>query len=192
MTTLLKVFLAALAALAVGLWATEALLADGGPLGKANLGPWSVSIKAGAADADPYARATLQRTGEIPLALGEGLQLLARVDDEGRRLEANCVYLVGPRAPTARYWSLALVDREGFPISNAAERYALRSSEILRDANGDFSIYVSGPAHSGNWLPIGASTPFMLVLRLYDTPLSAIAGGIEKAAAPSIKRERCA
>jgi hypothetical protein len=31
-----------------------------------------------------------------------------------------------------------------------------------------------------------------LALRLYDSPLSATAGGIEKSAAPSIVREGCA
>jgi hypothetical protein len=87
---------------------------------------------------------------------------------------------------------LSVVDREGFPVGNAAGRYGFRSSEILRDADGGFSIFVSASAHAGNWLPIGAPDPFALVLRLYDSPLSATAGGIEKRAAPSIVREACA
>ena len=141
---------------------------------------------------DPYTRAGLERSGEIPLALGEGLQLVARVDDAGRPLDPRCVYHVGSRIPAARYWTLSLVDREGFPVENAAGRYGFRSSEILRDADGDFSIFVSASAHAGNWLPIGAPAPFALVLRLYNSPLSATAGGIEKNAAPSIAREGCA
>ena len=45
---------------------------------------------------------------------------------------------------------------------------------------------------AGNWLPVGRARRFALVLRLYDSPLSATAGGIEKAAAPQIVRESCA
>ena len=53
------------------------------------------------------------------------------------------------------------------------------------------TIYVSAAAHAGNWLPIGADKPFALVLRLYDSPLSATAGGIEKVAAPTLHNEGC-
>lgn len=191
MTTLLKAILAAAAGLAFGLWVTRVMLANGGPFNAVKIGAWSVATKGGAVDADPYTRASLARSGEIPLALGEGLQLVARADDAGRALEPRCVYRVGPRAPTARYWTLSVVDRRGFPIENPAGRYVLRSSEILRRAGGEFSIYVSSSAHAGNWLPVGAPGPFSLVLRLYDSPLSATVGGIEKNAAPEIAREGC-
>jgi hypothetical protein len=191
-TTLLKAILAAVAGLAIGLWATRAMLANGGPFNSVTIGAWAVATKAGATDADPYTRASLARSGEVPLALGEGLQLIARVDDAGRPLNPRCVYRVGPRAPTARYWTLGVVDSKGFPIENPAGRYVLRSSEILRKAGGEFSIYVSATAHSGNWLPVGAPGAFALVLRLYDSPLGATIGGIDKAAAPEIAREGCA
>jgi hypothetical protein len=191
-TTLLKAIVAAVVGLGLGLWATQVMLANGGPFNVVSLGAWNVATKAGAIDADPYTRASLERSGEIPLALGEGLQLIARVDDEGRRLDARCVYRIGPHTPAARYWTLGLVDRKGIPIENPAERYVFRSSEILREGDGSFSIFVSASAHSGNWLPLGAQKTFALVLRLYDSPLSATAGGIEKAAAPRILRESCA
>ena len=192
MTIIVKASVAAAIGVALGLWASRAILDDGGPFGVVAIGPWSAAAKAGSLAADPYTRAILERSGEIPLALGEGLQLVARVDDARRPLDARCSYRVGSRAPAARYWTLSLVDREGFPVENAAGRYGFRSSEILRDGDGGFSIFVSASAHGGNWLPIGAPDPFALVLRLYDSPLSATAGGIEKSAAPSIVREGCA
>ena len=192
MTTLLKAILAAAAGLALGLWATQALLADGGPFDVVQLGAWSVATRSGAIDADPYTRASLERSGEIPLALGEGLRLIARVDDDGRPLRARCLYRVAPRTPAARYWTLEVVDRKGYPIDNPSGRFVFRSSEILRESDGSFAIFVSASAHSGNWLPVGADRPFALALRLYDSPLSATAGGIEKAAAPTITRESCA
>ena len=189
---IVKASVAGAIGVALGLWASRAILADGGPFGVVAIGAWRVAIKAGSLEADPYTRAGLERSGEIPLALGEGLQLVARVDDARQPLDPRCSYRVGSRTPAARYWTLSLVDREGFPVENAAGRYGFRSSEILRDADGGFSIFVSASAHAGNWLPIGAPDPFALVLRLYDSPLSATAGGIEKSAAPSIVKEGCA
>jgi hypothetical protein len=191
MTTLIKAFLAAAIALTLGLWITQATLQDGGPFDIVEIGPWRIATRAGAIDADPYTRAGLEQRGEIPLALGEGLQLVARKDDDGRALDPRCVYSVGPRAPVARYWSLALTDLDGFPVDNPADRYVFRSSETLRNPDGSFAIWVSAAAHPGNWLPIGADRPFALVLRLYDSPISATAG-VDKATAPRIQREACA
>ncbi len=192
MTIFVKASVACAIGLALGLWTSLEILEGGAPFGVVDIGAWSVAAKAGSLDADPYTRAGLERSGEIPLALGEGLQLVARVDDAGRALDPHCAYRVASHTPAARYWTLSLVDSEGYPVENAAGRYGFRSSEILRDANGAFSIFVSAKAHAGNWLPIGAPQPFALVLRLYDSPLSATAGGIDKSAAPSIAREGCA
>jgi hypothetical protein len=175
-----------------GVGLSELSLANGGFFGATSIGPWRVSTKAGAVDADPYTRAALERSGEIPIALGEGLQFVARVDDKGSPLRAACSYIVGTHTPAARYWTLSLVDRHGFPVENPARRYGFRSSEILRAGDQSFEIAVSADAHSGNWLPIGAGGNFALVLRLYDSPLSATAAGIEKAAMPNIAIERCA
>ncbi len=192
MATIVKAFAAGAAGLALGVAASGAILARDPPFGVLSIGPWRVAAKAGSPDADPYTRAALERSGQIPLALGEGLQLVARVDSDGRKLDRRCLYRVGARTPAARYWTLSLVDRDGFPVENAAGRYGFRSSEILREDDGSFAIFVSGLAHSGNWLPIGHADGFALVLRLYDTPLAASAGGIDKTTAPTIVREECA
>jgi hypothetical protein len=190
MTMLVKALLAAAVALALGLWITQTTLSDGGPFDIVEIGPWRIATRAGAIDADPYTRAGLEQRGEIPLAQGEGMQLLALRDGSGRPLDPRCTYSVGPHAPAARYWSLELADLDGVPIETPAERYGFRSSEVLRDPDGDFVIWVSATAHAGNWLPIGVARPFQLVLRLYDSPISATAG-VDAAAAPKIHRESC-
>ena len=166
-------------------------LSRSSPFDRVRLGPWELVAHAGSTEADPYTRANLERSGEIPLAVGEGLQLIARVDDDGRPLDARCVYTVGPRVPAARYWTLSLIDPDGWPIDNLAERYGFRSSEILRAANGDFVITVAADAHPGDWLPIGRPGPFALALRLYDSPLGATAGAIDRTAVPRVTRVGC-
>ena len=191
MNALIKTLAALAAGLALGLWSARASLTDGGFFSVKKIGVWSVALEAGTSEADPYARASLERSGEIPLALGEGLQFIARVDDSGASLDSNCLYEVGARAPPARYWTLSVVDDEGFLLDNPAQRYGFRSSEILWAANGDFHIAVAASAQPGNWLPSGGAPKFALVLRLYDSPVSATAGGIEPSALPTIARKAC-
>ncbi len=191
MDTLIKALLACVIGLVVGLWATVLSLRNARGFDAATIGPWTVSEKAGAVDADPYTRAAMERSGEIPLALGEGLQFIARADDSGAALNPRCAYLVGRATPPTRYWTLSLVDPQGFPVENPTRRYGFRSSEILRGADGGFVIAVSANAHAGNWLPIGSNGRFALALRLYDSPLGATAGAIEKDAMPRIVRESC-
>ena len=192
MTIFVKALLACAIGVAVGLAASAYALTGASPFDRVRLGPWEIEPHAGSMDSDPYTRARVERSGEIPLAVGEGLRLIARDDDDGRPLDARCVYRVGPRVPPARYWTISVVDPEGWPIENAAQRYGFRSSEILRAANGDFTITISAEAAPGNWLPVVATKPFALALRLYDTPLGATAGGIEKSTTPQVVRIGCA
>jgi hypothetical protein len=188
---LIKALIACVAGLGLGLWATVLSLRNGPAFEATTVGAWTVSEKAGTLEADPYTRAGLERSGEIPLAAGEGLQFIARTDDGGAPLDPRCAYLVGRTTPPARYWTLSLIDPRGFPVENPAARYGFRSSEILRSADGGFVIAVSASAHAGNWLPIGSKERFALALRLYDSPVSATAGAIEKSAMPRIVRESC-
>jgi hypothetical protein len=191
MPPLLKALAVAVVGLALGLLATRATLSERLPIAVDTLGPWRVEARVGDADADPYTRARIERSGEIPLALGEGLRMTTRTDNEGRRLDPGCLYKVGPRMPPARYWTLEVTDWAGYPLANPAERYVLRSSEILREPDGGFAIWVSPRAHAGNWLPIGETGKFALTLRLYDAALSGAAVGIETAVAPAVFRVRC-
>jgi hypothetical protein len=190
-TTILKAFAVAVVGLGLGLWATHAALSGRLPIAVDTLGQWRVEARAGAADADPYTRARVERSGEIPLALGEGATLTTGVDSDGRALNAACLYRLGEKAPTARYWTLTPIDAEGFPLANADDRYVLRSTEILREPDGGFWIWISPRAHSGNWLPVAARGAFGLALKLYDPALGDAAVGFERATAPSVVRVRC-
>jgi hypothetical protein len=187
----IKTLIAGAIGLAVGLWSAESVLSANQGLESARIGAWTAATKVGTSEADPYTRATIEQSGEIALAPGEGLQLIAPVDDTGATLNPRCSYVVGHKVPAARYWTIGVVDRRGFPINNPAGRTVFRSGEILRDSEGGFAIAVSPEARPGNWLPIGANQPFYLVLRLYDSPFSATAAAIDKDALPHIVRENC-
>ena len=126
------------------------------------------------------------------MSAGQGLALTATRDDSGRKLDRHCPYSVGGPVPAARFWSLGVLDAEGRPIANAADRHAFTSDDVLRDAAGAFSVEISPEARPGNWIPLGGEGHFVLMLRLYDSP-AAEPGfrTLSATAVPTITAGRC-
>ena len=192
--------------LATANWATRGR----SPFGGVTLNAWTAWPKIGARDADPYVRAIHARTGEVPLALGEGLLLTALTDDSGRRLDPSCRYRIAGATPPSRAWTLT-VERRGRARADAATdaaktegsktdgagdagapRTGFTSTEVLRDRDGRFAVTLGPVVQPGNWLPMPAGEgSIRLVLRLYDTPVAASTGVLEREGVPSITREDC-
>ena len=188
---LLKTILMALAGMALGLGATALVLDPRIGLFQVHAGVWRLSPKAGTSDVDPYTRAQLARTGEIPMGLAEGLKLTAAVDSTGQLLDSQCDYVFSGHIPPARYWTLTLNTPDGQLAGDPAARHGLTSSEILRRADGAFEIAIARNARPGNWLPVSVQGSFLLVLRLYDTAVSATASVVESNTLPEVKRAAC-
>ena len=191
MLALLKLTLTLVAGAALGLFATYLAVAGGPRFGAVHAGPWTTWPRLGALDPDPYARAALARSGDVPLGLAEGLEFTTATDDTGSPLSSNCSYTVSGAMPASRAWTLTLNTPDGYLVDNPAQRSGFTSEEILRDADSGFSIAVSRSARPGNWLPVGNVGRFVLVLRLYDTPLSATVAGVAAPTMPSVARVRC-
>ncbi|SFL52351.1 DUF1214 domain-containing protein [Methylobacterium pseudosasicola] len=170
-------------------WATR----GGYPFGGVQVGAWTAWPRAGAANADPYTRAVNARRGEIPLAVGEGLLLTAAVDDQGRALDATCSYRIGGGTPPARAWTLTVAGRGARDPGRPAVREGFTSTEILRAADGRFTVVLAPEVQPGNWLPSPRdSGPVRLALRLYDTPVAASVGTLDRDSVPAITRLGCA
>lgn len=181
--------LGAVLGLASADWATS----GGYPFGGVQVGAWTAWPRAGAANADPYTRAVNARRGEIPLAVGEGLLLTAAVDDSGQALDATCTYRVGGATPPARAWTVTVAGRGAREPGRAPLREGFTSTEVLRTADGRFTITLAPDVQPGNWLPSPrASGPVRLALRLYDTPVAASVGSLDRSAVPAITRVGCA
>ncbi|MFO1149297.1 MAG: DUF1214 domain-containing protein [Alsobacter sp.] len=178
-------------ALVTGLGGTWFATSAGAGFETLKVGPWVSHPRNGAIDADPYARAVLARTGEIPLGLGEGLAFTAGRDSAGQPLVGSCSYRIVGRVPPTRYWSLTLHGVDGTLSPNPAGRFGFTSGEVVRDAKGTVAIEVSREARPGNWLPAGSDRRFQLTLRLYDTPVSGTATALEPTALPRIDRVGC-
>jgi hypothetical protein len=155
-----------------------------------SIGPWRAWPQIGGQEADRYAKASVARSGELPLAAGEGIAFVASADSQGSTLSGRCRYRIAPIAPPARWWTLTLYDGARRLVANPAERYAFTSAEVVRSSEGEAEIVAAPAASPGNWLPSPAG-PFQLVLRLYDSPISTGLAAEETVTLPAITAEAC-
>src|SRR6184192_4894804 len=81
-------------AAAFGLGLTQFALTRGTAFGAISIGAWTAWPRTGTADIDPYARAVIARTGELPLGTGDGIAFYARSDDAGNALDGRCETLL--------------------------------------------------------------------------------------------------
>jgi hypothetical protein len=169
-----------------GLGLTQYALTRGTAFGAITIGAWTAWPKTGTADIDPYARAAVARSGELPLGSGDGVAFFAASDDSGRPLDGRCVVTLSGITPPARFWTLAIYDPDGRMIPNAANRYGFTSQEIARQVDGNFSIVLSARARPGNWLPTGGIDRYVAVLRLYDTPVGVATRSAKDAPMPAV------
>jgi hypothetical protein len=185
-----SLFALAVAAM-VGLGATYFALTRGAAFGALTIGAWTAWPKTGTAEADPYARATIARTGQLPVALGDGVSFTTQNDDNGKILDGRCDVLLSGVTPAARFWTLTLYNVEGQLVANSVNRYGFTSQEIVRNADGSFEIAVSPRASAGNWLPTGGIERYSLVLRFYDTAVGVSTKAGREVPMPAVTTRRC-
>ena len=180
-----------LLAAGIGLGATWLTLTRGVAFGALSIGAWTAWPKSGSVDIDPYARATIARTGELPIGTGDGVAFYAHTDDAGNAFDGRCSFVVSGMSPAARYWTVTLYDPEGRLVANSIDRHGFTSAEVVRDSSGGFAITVGPRARPGNWLPSGGIEKFVLVWRLYDTPIGVAMRSTKEGPMPAIARKGC-
>lgn len=180
-----------LVAAAIGLGATWFTLTRGVAFGALSIGGWTAWPRSGSVDIDPYARATIARSGELPTGMGDGVAFYARTDDAGDKFDGRCTFAISGLTPPARYWTVTLYDRDGRLVANSLDRHGFTSEEIARSNDGSFAITVGPLARAGNWLPTGGIQQFVLVWRLYDTPIGIATRTTREGPMPAITRKGC-
>ncbi|MGL5447924.1 MAG: DUF1214 domain-containing protein [Rhabdaerophilum sp.] len=187
--------LSILAAILVGLLGGAALTAlvarDGIVFDRRNIGGWVIAPRIGSELIDPYARARMLVSGELPLANGEGFSLTAEQDRDREPLDGRCTYRLWGAMPAARFWTLTLTTLNGRPIITPIQRTGFTSGEIIRNGDGSFAMEIGPSPLPGNWLPSPDNGRYMLTLRFYETPLSATATLLEPRMLPELRRESC-
>lgn len=184
-------FLTFLLAAAIGLGATWLTLTRGIAFGSLTIGAWTAWPKTGSQDIDPYAHASIARDGELPIGIGDGVAFYARADDKGHELDGRCTFALSGITPPARYWTVTLYNARGGLVANAIDRHGFTSQEIIRDVDGHFTIMVAPQARPGNWLPTGGIERFVLVWRLYDTPIGVATATMKEGPMPAMERKGC-
>lgn len=188
---LLLIAWAAALGLGLGLGSAWLTLEGDYPFGERRAQAWVAWPSVGSPQSDPYARAILARSGDVPLALGEGIAFHALADELGRPLDAACNYEIAGDTPTARIWTLALYDEAGRLLDTPQRRSGLTSAEVLRGEDGAVTVALSPTPKPGNWLQTPGSGRFEAVLRLYDSPVSGAIGWLDEGAMPRIVRTGC-
>jgi hypothetical protein len=191
MRLLFGTLLALTIAAAIGLGATWFAITEGTAYGGVTIGAWTAWPRVGTPGIDPYARAMIARSGELPIGTGDGVAFYARADDAGRPLDGRCDVALTGITPQARYWTVTLYDLEGRLVANSVQRQGFTSQEIIRRSDGTFEIMVGPRARPGNWLPSGGIERYLLTLRLYDTPIGVTTRTGRDAPMPSVTQKAC-
>jgi hypothetical protein len=185
-----SIFAFALATL-VGLGGTYLALSRGTAFGALKIGAWVALPKTGTAGADPYARASIARSGQLPTGLGDGVAFTAQTDDNDKPLDGRCDVLLSGTTPTARFWTVTLYTPSGQLVANSVNRFGFTSQELTRNADGTFQIAITPRASAGNWLPTGGVERYLLMLRLYDTAVGVSTRAGKEVPMPTLKVEHC-
>jgi hypothetical protein len=183
--------LALVIATVIGLGTTWVTATKGTDLGTLTIGAWTARPRTGSSEIDPYARASIARSGELPVGTGDGVAFLATTDDDKRPLDGRCDVVVSGVTPAARFWTLTLYDLKGQLVANSLQRYGFTSQEIVRASDGGFEVRLASRSRAGNWLPTGAIERYTLMLRLYDTPVGVATRTQRDAPMPAIATVGC-
>jgi hypothetical protein len=175
----------------IGLGTTWLALSEGVAYGGVTIGAWTAWPKNGTSGIDPYARAIVARSGELPIGSGDGVTFFARADDGGHLFDGRCDVTVAGTTPQARFWTLTLYDPEGKLVANSVQRHGFTSQELLRNADGTFEITIGPRARPGNWLPTGGVERYVLALSLYDTPVGLATRAGRDTPMPAIAQKGC-
>ncbi|MBN8982120.1 MAG: DUF1214 domain-containing protein [Rhizobiales bacterium] len=178
-------------ATAVGLGLTWTTAMRGVNVGTVTIGAWTARPKTGTSGIDPYSRAAIARSGELPIGTGDGVTFTATTDDSGRALDGRCDVIVKGVTPAARFWTLTLYDPKGQLVANSLQRYGFTSQEIVRSSDGAFELRIAARSRAGNWIPTGGLDRYQLMLRLYDTPVGVATRSQKDAPMPSIATAGC-
>ncbi len=191
MRLLIGTLFALAVAAVVGLGLTYFALSRGAAFGALSIESWDAFPKTGTVEADPYARASIARSGRLPIALGDGVSFHVKEDDDGKKLDGRCDVVLEGITPTARYWTLTLYNADGGLVANSVSRYGFTSEEITRRSDGSFEIVVAPRAKPGNWLPTGGVERYELILRLYDTAVGVSTKAGREVPMPSVLTRSC-
>jgi hypothetical protein len=131
-------------------------------------GPWGTNLLQGSTVQDPYTRYIIAVRAVMALPREETIYYGAVTSDKGEELLSQDDYAIAGKNIDTRWWSITVYDEGGWLIPNQFDRYSYNVNTVKFDADGTFTIHVSRTPKEGNWLPVGSSKKFQLLLRCYN------------------------
>lgn len=193
MRILVKLGVALLVALLLGVGSALYLINAGLRHGSVTNGPWVTNPSIGSVNADPYTRAAVARAGLLALDKSETIYFTAATDGAGHPLMTDCTYKLTGRDLPARWWSITVYGADHYLIPNPQGKYSISKNSIKRARDGSYTAIVSAVPSDGNWIPTGTHddpAPFSLTIRLYN-PEAAAYENLESLDLPTITEEAC-
>ena len=153
-------------------------------------GQWGWWPNAGSTAIDPYTRFHFLAQHRLPMSKFETFEVEAKLDKQGRPLDADCVYQLSGRIPDARWWSLASYVADG-DNGGAAPEFSMSAHDVVSENDGSVVITISKQIRAGNWMKPVGSDEFTLLLRLYNPANSLGSAAALSSEMPSIIRQGC-
>ncbi len=131
-------------------------------------GPWTTNLIQGSTAQDIYTRYVISIWAVMALPRQETLYYGTYRTDSGEQLLTEYDYVIEGKNLDTRWWSITVYDDEGWLFPNELNRYSYNVDTVKFDTDGKYRIHLSRTPKEGNWLPLGNSTTFQLLLRCYN------------------------
>jgi hypothetical protein len=150
---LIRFFLFAGIALALGLGSAWRAVSHGIDAAAYRYGPWTLWFREGTPDADPYTLAHIARQGSLPITATGAMIFSATRDSAGARLSGSCTYEIRGTAISSLWWDLAAFNSSGEIMPGKTGRSGFSSTSIMAAPDGRFLVRLSPDVQPGNWIP---------------------------------------
>lgn len=157
----LKILVALVLGIAIGLGAAWWSLRAGMEAFDIRSGPWVTSRNVGSVDATDRERAIIAVRALLALTAREAIYFNATTDSEGEALDGGCGYRIAGGPLAARWWSVTAYGADAYLIPNADHAYSA-------GGNGAEAVEVIvGPQAGANGIVTRNGERFELTLRAY-------------------------
>jgi hypothetical protein len=115
----------------------------------------------------PYALGHYLAEGQLPPPQSV-LDLTRGTSSDGAVLRGDCMVTLDGEIPSARWWTLAAINKDGLATG---PRAVLSASSAVLESDGRIVVHVSTEPQSGNWIAPASGGTYALALTLHDPVL---------------------
>lgn len=156
------------AGLGSGWWAIT------GGMGGESFSGWYGSSVTGSADAGPWLRARVAKSGLLALNKSQAIYFTRKTDDAGEPLREACRYRISGGPVPGRWWSVTVYAADNYLPVNSDGALSFDATEVKPDAAGNWSALAATRPEPGQaWVSTRNAGQFDMTLRIYQPDRSA-------------------